>query len=211
MYKKLLAAALITSMLVLPVNSTGPAVSSEAPPAGPAQDYLPGDVPAQTDAAESMAPAFHALVLAMLNHDADQFPFADSSLNWEALYNMLSLYGQLDSRSVIEKGEMLFPEETLLDYAAALSLTAKQLDSPPAALRDRLNYDNVSRCYVVVCGEDDLAQIRVDSLRPSAGGYTLTGTLVYQVDGRVLARFQATLQPWDTMFGYVVTSMNLTG
>ena len=200
MYKKLLAAALITSMLVLPVNSTGPAVSSEAPPAGPAQDYLPGD-----------APAFHALVLAMLNHDADQFPFADSSLNWEALYNMLSLYGQLDSRSVIEKGEMLFPEETLLDYAAALSLTAKQLDSPPAALRDRLNYDNVSRCYVVVCGEDDLAQIRVDSLQPSAGGYTLTGALVYQVDGRVLARFQATLQPWDTMFGYVVTSMNLTG
>ena len=61
MYKKLLAAALITSMLVLPVNSTGPAVSSEAPPAGPAQDYLPGDVPAQTDAAESMAPAFHEL------------------------------------------------------------------------------------------------------------------------------------------------------
>ena len=120
MYKKLLAAALITSMLVLPVNSTGPAVSSEAPPAGPAQDYLPGDVPAQTDAAESMAPAFHALVLAMLNHDADQFPFADSSLNWEALYNMLSLYGQLDSRSVIEKGEMLFPEETLLDYARSL-------------------------------------------------------------------------------------------
>lgn len=209
MYKKLLAAALITSMLVLPVNSTGPAVSSEAPPAGPAQDYLPGDVPAQTDAAESMAPAFHALVLVMLNHDADQFPFADSSLNWEALYNMLSLYGQLDSRSVIEKGEMLFPEETLLDYAAALSLTAKQLDSPPAALRDRLNYDNVSRCYAVVCGEDNLAQIRVDSVTTAKGSCLLTGVLVYEVENQVLARFQAVFQPRDNMFGCAVTSLTL--
>ena len=209
MFKKILTAALITSLLILPVSSVSPANSAEA--SSPVQDYLPGDVPAETGAAESMTPALHALVLAMLNHDVTRFDFDNSSLSWEGLYNMLSLYGQMDSRSVMEKGELLLPEETVRDYAAALALDFDRMGNLPAVIRDRLNYDNVSRCYVVVCGEDDLAQVRVDSLRAAAGGYVLTGSLVYQVDGRVLAKFQARLQTCDSMFGYVVTSMSITG
>ena len=211
MFKKLLAAALIASMLILPVSSVGPANPAEASAPEAAQGYLPGDVPAETDVMESMSPALHALVLAMLNHDATHFDFENSSLTWEGLYNMLSLYGQLDSRSLTEDGELLLPDETVRDYAAALTLSFDQLDGPPAAIRDRLNYDNVSRCYVVVCGEDNLAQVRVDSLSPSGSGYTLTGSLVYQVDGRVLAKFQAGLLSCDNMFGYAVTSMSITG
>ncbi|WP_251316577.1 hypothetical protein [Flintibacter muris] len=209
MFKKLLTAALITSMLILPVNSAGPVNSPEA--SSPEQAYLPGDVPAETGAAESMTPALHALVLAMLNHDTSRFDFNNTALTWEGLYNMLSLYGQMDSRALSEQGELLLPEETVLDYAAALDLDASRLGDPPAAIRDRLNYDNVSRCYVVVCGEDDLAQVRVDSLRPSGQGYTLTGSLVYQVNGQVLASFQASLRPCDNMFGYVLTGMSITG
>lgn len=211
MFKKLLTAALITSMLILPVSSVGPASQPEASPSGQAQGYLPGDVPAETDAAESMGPALHALVLAMLNHDADRFDFNNAALAWEGLYNMLSLYGQMDSRSISEQGELFLPEETVRDYAAALALDFDALGALPAAIRDRLNYDNVSRCYVVVCGEDNLAQIRVDSLKPSKGGYILSGSLVYQVDGRVLTGFQAELQSSDNMFGYVVTAMSVTG
>lgn len=211
MFKKLAAAALIVSMLILPVNSVGPVPTEGASSPEQGQDYLPGDVPAETDAAESMSPAFHALVLAMLNHDVTRFNFEDTALTWEGLYNMLSLYGQLDSRSVTENGELLMPEETVLDYAAALALSFDGLGDPPSAIRDRLNYDNVSRSYVVVCGEDNLAQVRVDRLASSAGGYTLTGSLVYQVDGRILARFQAGLQPCDNMFGYTVTSIQITG
>lgn len=207
MLKKLLTAALVTSMLILPVSSVGPTGAGEAPASVQAQDYLPGDVPAETDAAESMSPALHALLLAMLNHDAGSFDFSDRALTWEGLYNMLSLYGQMDSRSVTEQGELFLPEETVLDYAAVLDIDLDALGDPPAAIRDRLNYDNVSRSYVVVCGTDNLAQIRVDSVTPSGGSYVLTGALVYEVENETLVRFQATLQPQDNMFGFVVSDL----
>ena len=207
MLKKLLTAVLIASMLILPVSSAAPAIPGEASN----QEYLPGDVPAETGAAESMTPALHALTLAMLHHDADSFDFEDAALAWEGLYNMLSLYGQMDSRSVSENGELLMPEETVQDYAAALALDLDKLGPLPASIRDRLNYDNASHCYVVVCGEDGLAQVQVDRLTPSAGGCTLSGALVYQVDGRTLAKFQASLQLADNMFGYVLTGIDAAG
>ena len=210
MFKKFLTAVLVTSMLILPVSSVGPADPAEASAPAQAQDYLPGSVPAETDAAESMSPALHALVLAMIHHDVKHFDFDNAALTWEGLYNMLSLYGQMDSRSATEQGELLLPEETVRDYAAALALSYDGLGDPPAAIRDRLNYDNVSRCYVVVCGEDNLAQVQMDSLRPTGQGYTLTGSLIYQVDGQVLARFQASLQPQDNMFGYTVTQISIS-
>lgn len=207
MLKKLLTAALVTSMLILPVSSVGPAGSGEAPSSVQAQDYLPGDVPAETDAAESMSPALHALVLAMVNHDVKRFDFSDRDLTWEGLYNMLSLYGQMDTRSITEQGELFLPEETVMDYAAVLAVDLDALGDPPAAIRDRLNYDNVSDSYVVVCGTDNLARIRVDSLTASGGSYVLTGALVYEVENEVLVRFQATLQPQDNMFGFVVSGL----
>ena len=212
MLKKLFAAALVAAFLILPVSSAAP-VQFEAA-SYPEQGYRPGNVPAQTDAAESMSPALHALVLALLNHDVDSFTFEDASLNWEILYNMLSLYGQLDSRSVAEQGELFLLEETVLDYAAALSCDLTnaygRLGAVPAAVRDRLNYDNVSGCYTVVCGTDDLSQLRVDSLSASGSGCAVTGSLVYQVNGRVLARFQADLTVRDNMFGYAVTGVRVT-
>lgn len=208
MLKKFLTAALITSMLILPVSSVTPSVYGEASAAG--QSYLPGDVPAETDAEESMTPALHALVLAMLNHNADTFDFADDTLAWEGLYNMLSLYGQMDTRSIPEDGMLLMPEETVRDYAAALAVDPELLDSPPSAIWDRLNYDNVSRSYVVVCGADNLAQIQVENLAVSGDSYVLTGALVYEAENEVLVRFQATLQSQDNMFGYAVSALAIT-
>ena len=138
------------------------------------------------------------------------------------LYHAINLItGQVTLR--VESG---FPERVLnlcaarqipfwdLQWESELAFTftmTRQSWRRLRALRDRLNYDNVSRCYVVVCGEDNLAQVRVDSLSPSGSGYTLTGSLVYQVDGRVLAKFQAGLLSCDNMFGYAVTSMSITG
>ena len=208
MFKKILTAALVTSMLILPVSSVAPAGSVEAPASVQTQSYLPGDVPAETDAAESMSPALHALVLAMVNHDVKRFDFNDAALTWEGLYNMLSLYGQMDSRSITEQGELFLPEETVMDYAAVLDVDLDELGAPPASIRDRLNYDNVSRSYVVVCGEDNLAQIQVESLTASSDGYVLTGALVYEVENEVLVRFQAALQPQDNMFGFVVSALS---
>lgn len=209
--KKLLTALLVSSLLVLPFANAALASYEEASVSPAAQEFLPGDVPAQTDAVESMTPAVHALVLAMLNHDAGRFDLGDSQLVWEGLYNMLSLYGQMDSRSDGQDGELLLPEETVRDYAAALAIDLDKLGEPPAALWDRINYDNVSRSYVVVCGAGDLARIQTDSLGADGGNLTLTGSLVYEVDNEVLVSFQATLQPADSMFGYTLTALSLAG
>lgn len=211
MLKKILAAALITSMLILPVNSAGPASREEASLPAQAQDYLPGDIPAQTGAAESMSPVLHAMLLAMLNHDVGSFALSDSELAWEGLYNMLSLYGQLDSRCDEKNGELFLPEETVRDYAAALDADFEALGELPAGLRDRMNYDNVSRCYLLICGADDQVRIQTNSLRTRGAALLLSGALVDEAEGDTLVRFEAVLQPRDNMFGYAVSALSITG
>lgn len=205
--KKISMALLISLVLLLPAGGSALAGHAEAPAPGEVREFLPGSVPAETGPAESMSPALHALVLAMVNHDVKRFDFGNAALTWEGLYNMLSLYGQMDSRSITEQGELFLPEETVMDYAAVLGVDLDELGAPPASIRDRLNYDNVSRSYVVVCGEDNLAQIQVESLTASGDGYMLTGALVYEVENEVLVRFQASLQPRDNMFGFVVSAL----
>lgn len=211
MLKKLVTAALITSMLILPVNSAGPTGHEEASLPSQSQDYIPGDLPAQTGAEESMSPVLHAMLLAMLNHDVKSFDLSDSELGWEGLYNMLSLYGQLDSRCDEKNGELYLPEETVRDYAAALDADLEALGELPAGLRDRMNYDNVSCCYLLVCGEDDQVQVRTDSLRTEGTALLLSGALVDEVEGETLVRFQAVLQPRDNMFGYAVSALSILG
>ena len=119
--KKIMLTTLIASMLLLPLGSTALADYEEAPAPAVSQDYLPGDMPAGTSPADAMAPALHGVLLAMMNHDVQSLDLSDGVLAWECLYNMLSLYGQLDSRSQMEDGLLLFPTETVQDYAAALA------------------------------------------------------------------------------------------
>ncbi len=208
--KKISMALLISLVLLLPAGGTALAGHAEAPAPGEVREFLPGSVPAETGPAESMSPALHALVLACLDQEAARFDLDDRDLAWEGLYIMLSLYGQMDSRSVTEEGELFLPEETVQDYAAALDLDLEVLGEPPAAIRDRLDYDSASRCFVVVCGSDDLARIQVDSAPAPGGGLSLAGALVYEAEDRILARFQAELQPRDNMFGYAITAMDVS-
>lgn len=208
--KKISMALLISLVLLLPAGGTALAGHAEAPAPGEVREFLPGSVPAETGPAESMSPALHALVLACLDQEAARFDLDDRDLAWEGLYIMLSLYGQMDSRSVTEEGELFLPEETVQDYAAALDLDLEELGELPAAIRDRLDYDSASRCFVVVCGSDDLARIQVDSAPAPGGGLSLAGALVYEAEDRILARFQAELQPRDNMFGYAITAMDVS-
>ena len=208
--KKISMALLISLVLLLPAGGSALAGHAEAPAPGEVREFLPGSVPAETGPAESMSPALHALVLACLDQEAVRFDLDDRNLAWEGLYIMLSLYGQMDSRSVTEEGELFLPEETVQDYAAALDLDLEVLGELPAAIRDRLNYDSASRCFVVVCGSDDLARIQVDSAPAPGGGLSLAGALVYEAEDRILARFQAELQPRDNMFGYAITAMDVS-
>ncbi len=211
--KKILLTALIASVLIVPLGIGNTALADHEEAAVPiqVQEYLPGRSPAETDAAEAMLPAIHGLVLALLNHDTNTLDLTDGALVWEGLYNMLSLYGQMDSRADSDNGELFLPEETVQDYAASLDVEIDSLSPMPADLRDRINYDNVSRCYVIFRGEDDQAQLQTDSIQAAADGLVLTGGLVYVVDGQVLTQFRAVLQRQDNMFGFSIRSLTITG
>ncbi len=208
--KKVITAALIASLLILPLQVTVLADHEEAP-AQPAavQDFLPGDMPAGLAPDDSMLPAIHGLVLAMLNHGAPSFDLTDTGLVWESLYNMLSLYGQLDSRSEEQGGVLLLLEETVQDYAAALDISLADLPPLPSSLQDRLTCDPAHGFYYAVCGSDDLAQIQVQTVRTHSGEFHLSGKLIYDAEGETLTRFEAVLQPRDNMFGYAVTGLTL--
>lgn len=210
MWKKLLVSALAVSMLILPVNSVSPASAEEAPAASQVYEYLPGRTPAQTSAAESMSPALHGLVLALMNQEAGSFTPTDRELVWEGLYNMLSLYGQLDSRSQPDGDWLAFPAEVAQDYAAALGLDLSKMGPPPVGLSDRLTYDRANGCYQVVCGSNDLAQLQVRDTTAAPGRLQAEGALVYLVDGSDLMTFQAELRSQDTMFGWVLAGLTLT-
>jgi hypothetical protein len=170
-------------------------------------DSFSGNVPAESDLSASISPVLHAVVLSALNHPDDtDVPVA----SWESLYNMLSMYGQLDERSEYEGEQLVLPAETVADYAAALVPDLAQLGQLPEELSDRLVFDESQDCYLVTCGDDSLSQIELTSAQPVDGGLCLTGSLVYQVDGTALAQFQAVLTPADNMFGFQVSALELT-
>lgn len=207
--KKTLLALTLAAVLIFPLGIV--ALASHEQASVPDGDTgISGSTPAETWAAESMAPALHGAVLAMISQDRDRFDSGDSALAWECLYNMLSLYGQLDSRAEAEDGILSFPAETVWDYAAALGLDLQALPALPRQLAGRLAYDARQDCYQAVCGNDDLAQLQVREARAGRGQVTLEGALTYLVDGTDLVHFQAVLDTQDTMFGYVLTSLELT-
>lgn len=210
--KKMFLSCLLAAALLVTLGGAALADHEEAVPAPEAvQDYAPGAVPAQTGAVQSMSPAVHGVVLAMLHHGADQFRADDAALAWESLYNMLSLYGQMDERSEYRDSDhLLLLSETVRDYAAALDVPFDALGPLPEALYDRIVYDAAADSYQVVCGNDSQAQFQVYAAEQTAGGLVLEGALVSLPDQRELTRFEAVLQPRDSMFGYAITGLTLS-
>ncbi len=198
--KKLLLFVLTAALLILPIQGLA-AAREEEPAARP-------EAPAETSAAESLSPALHAVLLAMLSQDTAVFDGSDPALVWESLYNMLSLYGQLDDRSDGDAEELFLPAETVSDYASALTERPDALGPLPDALRDRMTWDAGRDGYRLVCGNDSLAALRLDRAGAN-GGWELDGALTYLVDGTDLVRFHAVLQPQDNLFGCVLHSLEL--
>ena len=62
--KKLLASLTILTILALPLGSAASA-EQQTPPADLSVEEVHGNIPAQADAAQTMYPAVHSLVLAM--------------------------------------------------------------------------------------------------------------------------------------------------
>lgn len=210
--KKFLSTALIVTLLVLPLGTVALADHEEAPTetAQSVQEYIPGGVPAQVNAEQSMAPALHGVLLAMMNHNLTSFDPDNQAVAWESLYNMLSLYGQLDNRSEYQNSDtLLLLSETVRDYAAALNCSFDNLGPLPKDLSDRLTYDAASDSYQVVCGNNDQARFEIRQSVTRGDTVTLSGALVYLADGSDLGTFEATLQSRDNMFGYAITGFTM--
>ena len=169
--------------------------------------FVPGSIPAETGAVESMTPALHAGLLTLL-HLGDDALTSDAG-RWETVYNMLSLYGQLDERADSGDGLLTVPAETVLDFSAALPGGPVYLNTLPEDLADRMTYLADQDSFQVVCGDDNLAEIQLSGSTVEQGKLVLSGRLVYSVDGSVLTGFQAVLQPTDSLFGYQIETLAL--
>ena len=169
--------------------------------------FVPGSIPAETGAVESMTPALHAGLLTLL-HLGDDALTGDAGRG-ETVYNMLSLYGQLDERADSGDGLLTVPAETVLDFSAALPGGPVYLNTLPEDLTDRMTYLADQDSFQVVCGDDNLAEIQLSGSTVEQGKLVLSGRLVYSVDGSVLTGFQAVLQPTDSLFGYQIETLAL--
>lgn len=210
--KKALLYLMTAVMILIPLQNV--ALAEYGQPEAPVLQaeepaYKPGDAPAQTGISDCASPLLHAVLLAMLNQDASVFDAGEPALAWESLYNLLSLYGQLDDRSQYEGDFLALPAETVRDYAASLIPDLSALGALPEALTDRLTFRPEDGSYLVVCGIDGLSQLELSDPVWKDGLICLTGSLTFPEDGTVLARFQAGLEPSDNMLGFTLESMEL--
>ena len=206
--KKLLLTTLLAALLILPLGTIALADDETAAVPPQSVEYIPGSVPAQTDLS-SMLPAMHAVLLAMDNQGVTSFAADNESLSWEMLYNMLSMYGQMDDRAYYDGEMLVLPSETVMDYSAALFELPPAAETLPAELADRMTYDAMLDEYRLYCGSDALSQVVIDSTADSVGSVELAGRLVYLAEDETLCSFTASLTVCDNLFGYTLTELNV--
>ena len=206
--KKLLLTALLAVALLLPLGTTALAEDDTTAESEAVYLYVPGNAPAQTDVA-SMLPALHGVLLAMDNQGMTSFTADDDLLSWEMLYNLLSMYGQMDSRAWFEEDVLVLPGEAVLDYSAAILPAPLSPADLPEELSDRMVYDPEFDEFRLYCGSDDLSQVVIDECVENPAGVSLSGRLVYLAEEETLLSFTAELTLHDNMFGYALTELTV--
>lgn len=207
--KKLLLTALIAAMMALPLGTV--AMADDKPLAeSPAEleVYVPGDAPAQ-NSVQFMTPALHAVLLAMGNHDTLSFTTEDPLISWEMLYNLLSMYGQMDDRAVYDGELMILPAETVLDFSAALFDSPLSPDTLPEELSDRITYQADCDEYRLYCGSDDLSEVVITNVHDLGDALAVSGKLMFVAEELELASFSATLAVSDNLFGYTLVGLDV--
>ena len=145
----------------------------------------------------------------MANQEATQFDVTNADLAFEALYNVLSVYGQMDERSENLDGSLSIPSEMVADFSVSLlgrSITPEEL---PDSLTDRMVYNGETDCYQLVCGTDTLSQVQFTDYMDHGSTHVLCGSLIYLVDNSTLAAFRVTVKNADNMFGYIITQLEV--
>lgn len=205
--KKLLTTLLLTIAMLLSFGTN--ALADEVSPA-PAEDpvYISGTAPAQTDVS-SMIPALHGVLLAMDNQGVTSFAADNDVFSWEMLYNLLSMYGQMDARAWFEDDVLVLPGEAVADYSAAILPAPISPETLPEDLADRMRYDAEFDEYLLYCGSDDLSQVVIDDLIENGSRISLSGRLVYLAEDETLCSFIAELSLRDNMFGYSLSTLEV--
>ena len=208
--KKLLLTTVIASLFILPFGPVALADDvSATEPSVEYVEYIPGAAPALSSSVDAMTPALHAVLLAMENQQAESFTTEDPVLAWEMLYNLLSMYGQLDERSSYEEDVLILPSETVYDYAAALFPEMPDPAQLPEALADRMTYDAQNDEFRLICGSDGLSEVVISTTVPSGKDLLVAGSLVYLAEDTQLAAFTATLSAADNLFGCVISDLSV--
>ena len=207
--KKLLLTALLAAAMLLPLGTIALAEDeTSAPDTEAVYLYVPGNAPAQTDIS-AMIPALHGVLLAMDNQGSASFSGDRDALSWEMMYNLLSMYGQMDDRAWFDGDVLLLPGEAVIDYSSAFLPAPLSPDTLPEALADRITYDAQSDVYRLYCGSDDLAQVVIDECVETSDCASLSGRLVYLAEDETLLSFAADLTVQDNMFGYALTELTM--
>ena len=207
--KKLLLTALIAAMMLLPLGTVAMADDKPLTEAtAEVEAYVPGDVPAQ-NSVQFMTPALHAVLLAMENQNAPAFTTEDPLMSWEMLYNLLSMYGQMDDRASYDGELLILPSEAVMDFSAALFDTPLSPDTLPGDLADRITYQSDLDEYRLYCGSDDLSEVIITNTRDLGHGFAVSGKLMFVAEEMELASFTATLAVADNLFGYTLIGLDV--
>ena len=207
--KKLLLTALLAAALLLPLGTIALADDDTARQETDAVYlYVSGNAPAQTDVS-SMIPAVHGVLLAMDHQGVTSFTTGQDDLSWVVLYNLLSMYGQMDNRAWFEEDVLVLPAEAVMDYSAAILSAPLSPVDLPEDLSDRMSYDSEFDEYHLYCGNDDLSQVVIDECVENPDYVSLSGRLVYLAEEETLLSFTAQLSLQDNMFGYRLTELDI--
>jgi hypothetical protein len=208
--KKLLLTVLIAAMMILPLGTV--AMADDKPitevSAEPELIYVPGEAPAQ-NSVQFMTPALHAVLLAMENQNVLSFTTEDPLMSWEMLYNLLSMYGQMDERASYDGELLILPAEAVMDFSAALFDIPLSPDTLPEDLYDRITYHADCDEYRLYCGSDDLSEVVITNIRDLGSALAVSGKLMFVAEEMELASFSATLSVSDNLFGYTLTGLDV--
>ena len=204
--KKLLCTLLSACLLALPMSASVLADDLSETPQTQYEEvgFLPGSVPAHSTLTDGISLPLSALALSMLDSGLPYDAHSDAFV-WNALYYVLSLYGQEDDRAQVTEQSLLLPSECIGDLFAALFADRPELPAIPAELAEKVAYDAGADLYKLALGDPALVSITLSSPVPSGDGrFLLNGTLTAPDSGSILCSFRAVLAENDTMFGFSV-------
>ncbi len=202
--KKLFISLMIVSLILVPTSGVVAAANGQSPAAAVTTTI---SVPANTISFDAAVPAVDSLVMCMLERGYSYRPNSEEFF-WAALYYMLGIYGEADSRAVLTDGTLTLPAETVRDYAASLFTDYTGLPAIPAELSDSITYDPDADTYVLARGDAGLTQTVLGGyVACGDDSYLISGSLVSLADGTVLCNFEAILTASEGMFSYTTTDL----